>query len=187
MKYSFRKSAFEKEKSYELTKEGIKVVDHEGKESLVEYTAILRVNPAFVSTKSNSFYQCTLKLKNGESVLLKSQHYVGLANFEDRNEPYVNFVKGLHKILSTANPDIEYKKGIGRIAYLASMLLFVIAGIAFPIVAIAMLIGGKWLYGGIALVSSVLLIFRMVNYSKRNKPGTYMPDAMPDTLLPSLN
>ncbi|MEQ9285262.1 MAG: hypothetical protein RIG77_00050 [Cyclobacteriaceae bacterium] len=187
MKYSFRKSAFEKEKSYELTTDGIRIVDHEGKESLVEYTAILRVNPAFVSTKSNSFYQCTLKLKNGESVLLKSQHYVGLANFEDRNESYVNFVKGLHKILSTANPGIEYKKGIGKLAYLASMLLFVIAGVAFPIVAIAMLIGGQLLYGGIALLASILLIFRMINYSKRNKPGTYTPDALPDTLLPSLN
>jgi hypothetical protein len=184
MKYSYRKSAFDKEKSYELTQSGIKVVDHKGNESLTAYSDITEINPSFVSTKNNSFYQCKIKVSSGPELLFKSQHYKGLANFENRNEDYTAFIKGLHKIVNATNLNIKFKKGIGTIAYILSMVIFVITGLLFPITSVFLLIGGQIVYGGIGALVSVLLIFRMINFSKKNKPGSYSADALPDNLLP---
>lgn len=185
MKYSYRKSAFEKEKSYELTQTGIKVVDHEGNESLTAYSDIIEVNPSFVSTKNNSFYQCKVKMSTGPELLFKSQHYKGLANFENRNEDYSEFIKGLHKILNANNFNMKFKKGVSPIAYILSMVVFIIAGLLFPIMSIFLLIGGQVVYGGIGVLASALLIYRMLNYTKRNKPGTYLANAVPGSLLPT--
>jgi len=184
MNYSFRKSAFEKEKSYELTQDGIKITDHEGIVSLVKYADILQVNLSFVSTKHNSFYQCDLKLKTGSSLLFKSQHYAGIANFEDRSADYSDFINGLHKILNASGLGIKYKKGISSVGYYASMAVFIIAGILFPIVSIGMLIGGQIIFGALGVFVSIMLFLRMKKYMKKNKPGEYTPDQLPETLIP---
>ena len=184
MIYSFRKSAFEKEKSYELTQDGIKITDHEGAVSLVKYSDILQVNLSFVSTKHNSFYQCDLKLNAGNNLLFKSQHFAGIANFEDRGTDYANFITGMHKILNAAGLNIKYKKGISSLGYFASMAVFIIAGIIFPIVSIGMLIGGQIIFGIVGIFVSIMLFLRMKKYMKKNKPGAYTPDLLPQTLIP---
>lgn len=184
MIYSFRKSAFEKEKSYKLTKDGIQITDHNGSVSLAKYADILQVNLSFVSTKHNSFYQCELKLKTGSGLLLKSQHFAGIANFEDRNADYAKFISGLHEILNASGLNIKYKKGISSLGYFASMAVFIIAGILFPIVSIGMLIGGQIIFGALGVFVSIMLFLRMKKYMKKNKPGTYTPDQLPETLIP---
>ena len=185
MEYAFRKSAFEKEKTYVLTKDGIEVSDPDGPKTVYKYADIEQVNTSFAASKNNSFYQCRLKLTNGLSLSLKSQHYRGIADFEDRDEAYSTFVTRLHKLLAVSNPHVVYKKGIGMIGYIASMLVFTIAGLLLPIGSIAALITGSILYGVIGVIASILLILRMVKYTRKNKPGKYSPDNIPKTLLPS--
>ena len=185
MKYSFRKSAFEKEKSYELTESGIQIIDHDGTQSTIFYDDIQEVNPSYMATKNNSFYQCILKLRSGEKVLIKSQHYRGIADFEDRSADYAAFIVGLHKVLTAAGQGIVYKKGIGKVAYFFSMLIFIVASILFPLSAIGMLVTGNLPFGAIALILSIFLIMRMIKYSKKNKPGHYTPDDIPKALLPA--
>ncbi|MFY0650532.1 MAG: hypothetical protein JXQ96_00795 [Cyclobacteriaceae bacterium] len=184
MKYSFRKSAFDKDKTYELTQTSISITDHEGRTTDTPYSDIETVNLQFVSTKNNSFYQCELKLKNGSKILLKSQHYKGIANFEDRKEEYSLYISGLHKILNASKLDIKYKKGISPVAYFLSMAIFILTGFLFPIIAIVMLIGGQLLFGLAGLFVGIMLILKMLKYAKKNKPGTYSPDDLPESLLP---
>lgn len=185
MEYAFRKSAFEKEKTYALIKEGIEVTDHEGSKTLWKYLDIVQVKTSYGASKNNSFYQCVLKMANGTSLLLKSQHYRGIADFEDRNETYSAFVQGLHKLLALANPHVEYKKGIGLIGYIASMIIFIVAGLFLPIFSIGALIAGSLFYGIVGILASLFLILKMVTYSKKNKPGKYAPDNIPAKLLPT--
>ena len=186
MEYAFRKSALEKEKTYALTKEGIEVTDHEGNKTMHHYSDVSKVNTSYAASKNNSFYQCELKMASGPSLQLKSQHYRGLADFEDRNEAYREFVTALHKLLAAANPNVAYKKGISVAVYIASMAIFIIAGILFPIIAIFALIAGSTIYGIIGIIGSLFLIIRMVTYSKKNKPGNYEPDNIPPNLLPAI-
>jgi len=149
-----------------------------------KYTDIAQVSTSFASSKNNAFYQCELKMRNGSLLLLKSQHYRGLADFEDRNKTYSEFVIGLHKLLALANPEVVYKKGVRFMSYVISMLIFAITGILFPIFSIGALITGNLLYGIIGFIGSIFLILKMVKYAKKNKPGTYDPDDIPRGLLP---
>ncbi len=186
MEYTFRKSAFEKEKTYTLTKEGIEVTDHEGAKYLYEYVNVIEVKTSYAASKNNSFYQCAVKMANGASLLLKSQHYRGLADFEDRNEAYSVFVTRFHNLLAAANPLVVYKKGIGLVGYIASMLIFVIAGLILPIISIGALFTGSLLYGIVGILASIFLMIKMVRYARKNKPGKYAPNDIPGNLLPGI-
>ncbi|MDP4680944.1 MAG: hypothetical protein NWS46_11325, partial [Cyclobacteriaceae bacterium] len=80
---------------------------------------------------------------------------------------YSEFIKGLHKILNTTNFNIKYKKSIGFFAYIAIVIFFLIAVLIFPLASIFLLFRGQMIYGGIGALASILLIFRMLKYSKR--------------------
>ena len=116
--------------------------------------------------------------------MFKSQHFAGIANFEDRNADYAKFISGLHEILNASGLNIKYKKGISSLGYFASMAVFIIAGILFPIVSIGMLIGGQILFGALGVFVSIMLLLRMKKYMKKNKPGDYTPDQLPQMLIP---
>lgn len=185
MEYTLRKWALEKEKTYGLTKEGIEVADHEGNKTLYPYSDMVLVHTSYTASKNNAFYQCKLKMGDKSSILLKSQHYRGLADFEDRNEEYSAFIQGLHKLLALANPDVTYKKGIGIVGYIASVIIFIITGVLFlPLISISALFTGNMLYGIVGIIASIFLIIKMVKYTKKNKPGKYTPDSIPTNLLP---
>lgn len=185
MEYAFRKSAFEKEKTYALVKEGIEVTDHEGNKALYKYSDIIEVHTSYAASKNNAFYQCVLKMANGASLQLKSQHYRGIADFVDRNEAYSSFIQGLHELLALANPAVTYKKGVGLVGYIISMIIFIIAGLLFPIISIFALIAGSLLYGIIGAIGSIFLLIKMVKYTKKNRPGKYTPNSIPGNLLPA--
>lgn len=185
LRYNYRKSALEKEKTYELTKDGIEVTELNKPSTITAYEEITEVNLSYAPTKYATVYQCSVKADRSHGFLLKSHHFAGLADFEDRSTEYVSFVKGLHKILHVKAPGAKFRKGIKPAAYVFSMIMFGIAGLVFPLMTILALFFGNYISGGIGVIACLFLFLKMRSYMKKNKPGTYSPQELPESLLPT--
>lgn len=157
MEYLFRKSALENEKKYTLQENQLAIIDLKtGNEKLVDLSNIVSVELKFLAKRSMpDAYLCRLKNKQGQKYLLSSQHYKGVASFEDRSTTYTPFVKALHQQL--AHYPIQFKKGINGVLYWLSLVFFSGAGLLALIFAFAALIP----YGIFIIAMLIFLFFRL--------------------------
>lgn len=181
--YSFRNSAFEKaETSYRLTDAGLEI-SKLGYSTSIPYSEIKKVQLYHDPTRfAMDKYQCDLTLGNGAVFTLKSVHYRGLGDFEDRGPAYTAFIRGLHERLKNF-PGIVYHSG-NQPGCFAGNLVVLIATVL--LVTFALLYMGSSTTTGILIKLSVVVVMLIfsISYMKKNKPASYSPDHLPEKLLP---
>lgn len=183
--YAFRASALEKgETTYHLRDTGLEVVPPDSASGyVIPYEHIQKVRLYYDPSRfATNKYHCDLHLIIGSQITLKSVHYRGLANFEDRGEVYSAFVRSLHQRLASI-PLIQYHSGNKSGCFAGNVAIMIVA-IVGVLVALLMLGGPTHAVGFLHLIVFVVLIFWSVQYIRRNKPRTYTPTSIPSDVLP---
>lgn len=180
--HSYRPSAFEKERHYRLTAEGITIECESFQPVFISYDSINAIHLTFDPSRfDTNKYVCKMYY-NREVTWISSSHYVSMGTFENRGASYRAFLMALHQNLSHFQ-SIRYKRGIAYAKYYA--LLFLVFVTIF-LVSWALI---SWLPSSNGLILFRLMVFAYMiwasyGYFKKNKPGNYDPLSIPADLLP---
>lgn len=185
MKYSFRYSAFSEEVTYSVEPAGLKIFRPKG-EKVIPYAEIKSVQLSYNSASRGvpEAYFCNLKIRTGETLRLKSLHFVKMGSFEDRREDYSAFLEALHLALLPLS-GVQFVKGSSRSLYVFSWLMAIVVVIFGGGLSVALLLTGSPLRGVLCLLAFVIIGWKLRVFMLRNRPGTYLPSKIPNDLLPS--
>ncbi len=182
LSYSFRPSALEKEKTFTLKEEQFTIIQNERVDT-VKYADIKSIRLYYdPSQYADNKYHCDITLKNGANTLIKSVHYLGPTEFEDRGEAYTKFVKALHVCL-TDYDKITFTSGNKAGCFSLNIIITVMS---------AILVGWALSYFAEAtdlemIIDTIIfigLVYAGVKYLKKNRPKAYSPTDIPPEVLP---
>lgn len=174
-RYSFRKSILEKERHYSIGDEALTIEEEDMATERVPFRDIQQVHLRFHRTKQRDYYQCILKTASKGKILLQNVHFAGFADFEDRRDTYVPFIRALHTTLAGYPGQIRFEAG--------SWLTY---GFTILMIAVVVILGIGALFGGLwyLTLAAAFVGWRMLPIVPRAKPNTYTPTTLPAGLLP---
>jgi hypothetical protein len=173
--YAFRRSVVEKERTFTLHPDAIVITTPGLKDARIPLVAVRKVHLHFHRTKQRDYYQCSLKLEDGRTLLLQDQHWKGFADFESRSATFTPFIRALHEALLPYRDNIRFESG--------SLGAFIGALIMTPVTVGLLLVAlwaGLWLVA-LGLAAVVLSLLPIV---PRSRPRPYQPGSPPEKLLP---
>jgi hypothetical protein len=150
------------------------------------YGTITEMRLSYDPTRvDSSRYRCELRLSTGAAAAIRSTHYRGIADFEDRSATYVPFVRGLAVRVAAANPACRFWAGKRPFAYWAEHL-FLLAMILLLVLVLG-LVGGLslgtlvWIKLGIlAGFVPIMILYTRKNWPRRLDPAAITPEVLPD-------
>lgn len=187
MEYTYRKSAFEKPRTYALDENALVIRGEDMSTQSIPYNDIVFVNLVYTPTRSNSnLYMAIIKSNSAKKIKISNQEYVKLATFENRSKDYVKFIKAFHEKLFQFRMGIKFKKGVGTGLFILYMAIFWISGLVFLGCSGGSFYVGQWIMGIIFFLATLLNLRLSLQYKKKNKPGVYDPKRIPTKILPSV-
>ncbi|MCK9918895.1 hypothetical protein MXD81_58205 [Microbacteriaceae bacterium K1510] len=184
--YTYRPSLLGAPWHFTLTPEGIRWTAGRGK-GLVRYEAVRRVRLSYRPANMQSYRFVTEIWAEGAPRLrIVSTSWKSMFLQERLDEGYTVFVTALHRRLSEGQAPIVYERGTHPLIYWPGVAVFGIVCLAFVVLAARGL--QQHVLAGAAFVGIFLAVFAWhgINFLRRNRPGIYRPDALPDALLPKL-
>lgn len=113
-----------------------------------------------------------------------SSSWKSLVEQEQQHDAYVAFVTRLHRRIAEAGTPVRFEQGRHPLAYWPGLVIFVAVSLGLAIMIVRALQYGA--LAGAAFIAAFvgLLMWHGVNFFRRNRPGLYAPDALPELLLP---
>lgn len=182
--YTFKKSLFEKERTYELAEDGLTISEDGQMIRFIPFADVRSVRLYYKPGRYNNFnYVCEIDYKGGAH-LISSSHYVSLGNFENRNRFYSPFIQTFIKKINQKNPSAQLVAGHSQIRYflyllisIGSIFLIGFSLFLFPIVM-----------GGFLLILRILFIVYLGYYTlimmKKNVPKKIVRGIIPEKAIP---
>ncbi|AXK79158.1 hypothetical protein DW352_00675 [Pseudolabrys taiwanensis] len=182
--YTYRPSLLGAPWQFTLTPAGIAWTA--GRRSgLVPYEAVRRVRLSYRPANMQSYRFVTEIWAEGAPRLrVVSTSWKSMFLQERLDQGYAVFVTALHRRLSEVGAPIVYERGTHPLIYWPGVAVFGVVCLAFIVLAVRGL--QQNVLAGAAFVAVFLAVFAWHggNFLRRNRPGTYRPDAVPDVLLP---
>jgi hypothetical protein len=115
-----------------------------------------------------------------------SSSWKSMVEQERLDAPYVGFVTELHRRITLAGAPARFQQGKHALLYLPGLALFVVVGLLLAALVPRALQAHT--LGGAAFIIAFLALFLWQggNFFRRNRPGSYRPDALPPELLPKV-
>jgi hypothetical protein len=113
-----------------------------------------------------------------------SSSWKNMVEQERLDAHYVTFVGELHRRIALAAPPARFVQGKHPLLFWPGLAFFVLVTLALAVVVTRAL--QTHTIGVAALIVALLALFLWQggNFFRRNKPGSYRPDALPPELLP---
>jgi hypothetical protein len=182
--YSYRPSVFGAFREFSLTKRGIDwaVGPRSGSVSF-DRVRRLRVSYRPHSMQSHRFVT-ELWADGSPKLLISSSSWKSMVEQERLDGAYSSFVRELHRRISRANSSTQFERGSNPLIYWPGLLFFAGAGIGLAALVVRGLQEGAMT--GAAIVGAFLAFYlwQAGNFFRRNRPGTYRPDALPADVMP---
>ncbi len=115
---------------------------------------------------------------------IASSSWRSMVDHERHDAAYSAFMLELHRRLAAAQVAVRFECGSPALRYWPGLVIFVGVALALSWLTVQALAVGAW--AGAAIVGGVLAIFlwQAGTFFRRNRPGTYEPQAPPRHLLP---
>jgi hypothetical protein len=155
------------------------------REGRIPYRNIRRVRLSFrpVTMQMRRFVT-EIWSTDGPKLTIASTSWRSLLEQEAKDDAYGAFIRELHRRLAAAGGAATFERGSPAMLYWPGLVIFAGAGLGLAALtaralqeqalAAAALIGGFF----------ALFLWQSGNYFRRNRPGRYRPDALPDDLVP---
>lgn len=185
MDYTQRLHQFVGERTWTVGDDALTWRDAKGGGGRVPYSGIRSVRLRFEPTRAER-RRYAMRIDAGTELAITNIHYAGIYDFKDQSEQFRPFVEAFHEKLRVANPNATYLSGSTPAAYVMNILLTIWIIAMLAIAAIFFFsIGVGWL---VVLKVALILFFMPALFSllKKNKPSTYDPQHIPESLVPSV-
>lgn len=113
-----------------------------------------------------------------------STSWKSLVEQERLDQPYAAFVRELHRRIAAAGGGARFEQGTNPFIYWPGLALLVAMALALALLFVRALQAHST--GGAVIIACFfgLSLWQGGNFFRRNRPGYYRPDALPDLLMP---
>jgi hypothetical protein len=177
--YRFRLSRFRKEATYRLTDAGLAWSDVAGGGALA-YADIrqMRIYDSPGAAGMPAFTRCTIRPRKGRAVILSSNHFGGIGDWESRSESFRPFVDALVRRAARANPQIAFISGMPMALWVTWIVILAGLVIVAPLMIAVVFIEGTeksaGFYATLAILVGLLLgFFPLLRLVRRNRPRRF--------------
>lgn len=183
--YAYRPTVMGAVREFKLSEDGIDwtagiISGH------VPYRNIRRVRMSYRPTSIHSHRFFTEVWGEGAPRLkIASSSWKSMVEQERLDRPYSIFVRELHRRVSNAAPSARFEQGHSPFIFWPSLAVF--AAVALGLAALVTRALQAEAYGGAAFIAAffALYLWHSTNFLRRNRPGTYRPDAPPAEVMPA--
>jgi hypothetical protein len=177
--YRFRLSRFRKEATYRLTNQALAWTDGQS-EGALAFADIrqMRIYDSPGVSGMPGFTRCTIRPRAGRAVILSSNHFGGIGDWESRSKSFRPFVDALLRRAARANPRVAFISGMPMALWVTWIVLLVGLVIVTPLGIAVVVIQGKEMsagfYGAFAICVGLLLgFFPLLRLVRRNRPRRF--------------
>src|SRR5581483_3048367 len=186
-RYVYRPSLLGAPREFALTATGI--AWSIGRQSgSVPYAAVRRVRLSYRPANLQTYRFVAEIWANGAPKLtLVSTSWKSMTVQERLDGPYASFLAALHRRLAASGANVRFEQGIAPLRYWPELVAFAIVSLLLAV----MIVRALTLHGfATAAFVAAFLAFSLWHggaFFRRNRPGTYWPDALPAEVLPKGN
>ena len=178
-RHAVRNSMIDGERDFRLAAEAIEWVE-KGNASSLRYADIAAVNLITYAGTGGAIGQAKISSRDGGSIKIRSHHYKGLANFENRRATYAPFIRELCRRVAAANPDAVFTLGNSAFMVMWLVVAALMAVLAVIVVIMSVQTGDLPLVAIFILLVGGPLAVREVMKGGRK---TFDPLSPPEKLL----
>ena len=149
------------------------------------YGSVRRIRLSFrPMTMQNYRFITEVWPDNGPKLQIASTSWKSLVEHQRLDAEYRAFVSELSRRVGAAGGNTAFDTGSPAFLYWPGVLVF--TGASFALAALAVRALQEQAWGGAAFIAAffALFLYQAGNFFRRNRPGTYSPDAVPPLLLP---
>jgi len=182
--YSYRPSAFGAPRAFSLTDRGVDWIVG-GRSGSVPFDKIRRVRVSFRPNSMQSQRFITELWADGSPKLqIVSSSWKSMFEQERFDEAYVGFIRELHRRIANANSSARFDRGSSPFIYWPGVVIFAGAGIGLAALVVRALQAGAMTSAAIVAAFLAFYLWQAGNFFRRNRPGTYRPEALPAEIVP---
>jgi hypothetical protein len=155
---------------------------HQGR---TPYTRIARVRLSFrpVTMQTRRFVT-EIWPADGPRLVVASSSWKSIVEQEGRDQAYGAFIRELHRRIAASGARVTFEAGSPPILYWLGLAVFVIVTLGLAVLTVRALQSGAWAAAAIIGGMLCLFVWQSGNYFRRNRPGSYRPEALPEQLVP---
>lgn len=182
--YSFKASALGAPWEFHLKEDGLHW--HFGRHNgLIRYDQIQRVRLSFRPLTMQSYrFQTEIWSERMPRLQISSTSWQGIVEQKRQDDAYTAFVTELHRRLAAAGSKARFTSGIPPLNYWGGLVIFAAVALGLTALTVRALHLGDW--AAAAFIGGVLalLLWQLGAFFRRNRPGSYRPDNLPEAVLP---
>jgi len=139
-----------------------------------------------VTTESRRFV-AEVWSTSGAKAQVVSTSWRGMVQQDRLDAQYTAFVSELHRRIAAAGAQAEFVCGSPALLYWPGVFIFL--GLCVGVIGFAFQAAQVEAWTGFAVVGAMMLFFlwQTGNFFRRNLPGVYRPDALPERVMPPVN
>jgi hypothetical protein len=149
------------------------------------YGSVRRIRLSFrPMTMQNYRFVTEVWPDSGPKLQIASTSWKSLVEHHGLDAEYRAFVSELSRRVGAAGGNTAFDTGSPAFLYWPGVLVF--TGASFALVGLSVRALQEQAWGGAAFIAAffALFLYQAGNFFRRNRPGTYSPDAVPPLLLP---
>jgi hypothetical protein len=149
------------------------------------YGSVRRIRLSFrPMTMQNYRFVTEVWPDSGPKLQIASTSWKSLVEHQRLDAEYRAFVSELSRRVGAAGGNTAFDTGSPAFLYWPGVLVF--TGASFALVGLSVRALQEQAWGGAAFIAAffALFLYQAGNFFRRNRPGTYSPDAVPPLLLP---
>ena len=183
-RYSFRPSMMGAPREFALRNEGLhwRIGRHS---ATIPYRSItaLRLSYRPISMQSHRFL-AEIWAPGMPKLMLASTSCKNLVEHERQDKAYLDFLTALHERIVAAGGTPLFIRGMPRSLYGPAIAVFVLITIGLLVLFARGLAEGA--FGGVAFIAAffALFLWQIGSIFRRNLPGSYLPQALPQAVIP---
>lgn len=186
VRYAQRPRPFSHEVTWRLDNDAF-VVDSGRKTMRIPYGSVATVRltyrPANVTSQG---YRAQVILKDGRTVTASNLSWKTYVEVERQDASYRALLVALLGRCGSANPALLCLAGQPAPLWIASTVGGVFMTAIFAGAALWFALRGSWPIAGLALLFLLPFVFQAHAMITKNRPGTFVPDRVPEAVLPPL-
>ncbi|HZN29593.1 MAG TPA: hypothetical protein VFB88_09530 [Xanthobacteraceae bacterium] len=121
---------------------------------------------------------------DGPRLSIASSSWKSILEQEGRDQAYGAFIRELHRRILASGARATFEAGSPAILYWLGLAVFVIVSLGLAALTVRALQSGAWSAAAIIGGMLCLFVWQSGNYFRRNRPGSYRPQALPEHLVP---
>jgi hypothetical protein len=181
---SYRPSAFGAPRAFSLSDRSIDWIVG-GRSGSIPFDRIRRVRVSFRPNNMQSYRFVTELWADGYPKLqIASTSCKSMFEQERFDGAYSGFVSELHRRIANANGLAQFDRGSSPLIYWPGVIIFVGAGFGLAALIARALQAGAMTSAAIVAAFLALYLWQAGNFFRRNRPGTYRPEALPADIMP---